>query len=892
MELKNYQKQILNDIDNFLQKLSMSYDLQKAFNDFWEEKGFTVGFGGMAPYQDVISGVPNICLKVPTGGGKTFIATASIKTIFNHYKFAKGKLVLWLCPTSAILEQTVKNLKNVNHPYRQRLNTDFNSKVVVLEKKELLNGFNFSPTILAENLVVCVMSYDSLRIANQNKEQRKIYQDNGQMLEFDTINSETNLEDTDDTALINVMRNYCPLLIVDESHNADSELSIEMIKRTNPSMVLELTATPKKTSNVISYVSAIELKNEEMVKLPVFLYKFKCAKEVIMNAIRLQSNLENEAKLLKNENGKYIRPIVLFQAEGKFDDNRETFEKIEKVLVKDLSIDESKVAIKTGEINELENKDLLSEECPIRYIITINALKEGWDCPFAYILASVSNRNSATDVEQIIGRVLRQPYVEKTKYEGLNISYVLTCSDDFSNTANSVIEGLEHAGYSKKDVRIEIKDHESKESIDGTQNNGVETGISINEDGTIDFEKLFNIEENKITSKEKNEVLAIFDEASNVGDETKQLKDEKMQEIEKLESELKEKLAEYNKLTGSDITKTNGVPMDKTYISTINEEYVKDIEELKLPMFVEEMDIPIGEIKDNFVKFDKEHLNSTFNLNNCDCNINFSFDDNDIQKIDLNEKGVIKTNYVSKNEKELIRKMIFSQMPVKQRMMLTETIASIINNKDNTISIQDITKYVARILSSRKDEDISDIFNNIEIYTEKIIEKIKQLKFKYYCEEFNKRINTGEIKVLEKYTMQNNIVLQNNNILTKYNKCLFTAEKNDLNKKEEEIISIISSYDNILWWHRNIDRLGFYINGFLNTYPDFIIKTKKGKIIMLETKGDDRDNSDSALKLELGTKWALMAGDKYRYFMVFDKKEDAIQGSYSKDEFLNMIKNL
>ncbi len=889
MELKNYQKQVLNDIDTFLQKLSMTYDLKKAFSDFWEEKGFTVGFGGMNPYQDVISTVPSICLKVPTGGGKTIIASASIKTMFNHYKFTKGKLVLWLCPSSAILEQTVKSLKNTNHPYRKRLDIDFNSKVVVIEKKEILNGFNFSPTILSENLVVCVMSYDSLRISNQNKEQRKIYQDNGQMLEFNTINYITNLKDTDDTALINVIRAYNPLLIVDESHNTGSELSIEMIKRTNPSMILELTATPKETSNIISYVSAIELKKEEMIKLPVFLYKLKNAKDVIINAIRLQSNLESEAKILKNETGKYIRPIVLFQAEGKFDDKRETFDRIKKILVKDLAIDESKIAIKTSEINDIEKIDLLSEDCEIRYIITVNALKEGWDCPFAYILASVSNRNSNTEVEQIIGRVLRQPYVEKTKFDGLNISYVLTCSDDFSNTANSVIKGLEKAGYSKNDVRIETNNTVS--DFNNTASHNIEeTKISINEDGTIDFDKLFDIEENRITVEDKNIVSEMVNIDTGLINSIESEK--KKQEIVNLEKELKEKLAEYDKLTNNGINKTNGAPMDKTYIATINEEFKEEIENLKLPMFAEEMSIPISENEDNFIKFDKEHLNSTFNLTLCDCNINFSFDESDMQKIDLNEKGVIKTNYVSNNEKELIRKMIFSQMPVKQRIMMTETLASIINNKEDSIPIQHITSYVARILSSKKDEDMTDIFNNLEIYAEKILEKIKQLKFEHNHKEFNKRIDIGEIKIANIYRLESSLVLQNNNVLTKYNRCLYTAEKNDLNTKEEEIISVVSSYDNILWWHRNIERVGFYINSFINTYPDFIIKTKNDKIIMLEVKGDDRDNLDSALKLELGKKWALMAGDRYRYFMVFDKKEDAIQGSLSKDEFLSIIKEL
>ena len=81
---------------------------------------------------------------------------------------------------------------------------------------------------------------------------------------------------------------------------------------------------------------------------------------------------------------------------------------------------------------------MLSRDCPVRYIITVNALKEGWDCPFAYILASLANKTSRVDVEQILGRVLRLPYTTKRKEELLNLSYVFTSSNDFWNTVENI----------------------------------------------------------------------------------------------------------------------------------------------------------------------------------------------------------------------------------------------------------------------------------------------------------------------------------------------------------------------------------------------------------------------------------------------------------------------
>src|SRR5699024_1904227 len=124
----------------------------------------------------------------------------------------------------------------------------------------------------------------------------------------------------------------------------------------------------------------------------------------------------------------------------------------------DGGIPEQEIAIKTGDKDELKNVDLLSPECPVRYIITVNALKEGCDCPFAYVLATVANRSSAVDVEQILGRVLRLPYTRTNNSEVLNLSYVITSSADFHQTVKKVVAGLNSAGFSSHDCRAQDVD--------------------------------------------------------------------------------------------------------------------------------------------------------------------------------------------------------------------------------------------------------------------------------------------------------------------------------------------------------------------------------------------------------------------------------------------------
>ncbi|PSN29058.1 hypothetical protein C0J52_28112 [Blattella germanica] len=276
------------------------------------------------------------------------------------------------------------------------------------------------------------MSFDSLRA--KKKEDRKVYQENGNLLSF-----EASLSSDEDITLMRVIQSLNPVVVVDESHNAETELSVEMLQNLNPSFILDLTATPRKNSNIISFVDAFELKKESMVKLPVIVYNQYDKTEVISSAIRMQRKLEEEAKKEEKEGGKYIRPIVLFQAQPKNKEDNTTFEKIKEILVKS-GIPDNQIKIKTADINEIKGVDLMSKECEVRFIITINALKEGWDCPFAYILASLADKSSAVDVEQILGRILRQPYVMKHKNDLLNMSYVLTASSKFLDTLDNIVK--------------------------------------------------------------------------------------------------------------------------------------------------------------------------------------------------------------------------------------------------------------------------------------------------------------------------------------------------------------------------------------------------------------------------------------------------------------------
>ena len=246
MELKNYQKAVMSDLSSFLDVVDRENDIIKGWRSYWSQKDVPVGPEGVPFYQNKIPGTPHVCMKVPTGGGKTFMACSAVKRIFDHLPADKPKVVVWLVPSDSILTQTIRTLTDVTHPYRQRLDMDFAGRVGIYTKEMLLNGQNFSPDTIGEMLTICVLSYASLRIDSKKKDIRKVYQENGNLFPFADFFDDKSilLADTPETALIQVLRYLSPVTVVDESHNAGSTLSVAMLNNLNPSFILELTATP------------------------------------------------------------------------------------------------------------------------------------------------------------------------------------------------------------------------------------------------------------------------------------------------------------------------------------------------------------------------------------------------------------------------------------------------------------------------------------------------------------------------------------------------------------------------------------------------------------------------------------------------------------------------
>lgn len=879
MELKSYQQKVIENLEEYLTYVQEQKDLGKAFNQYWEDKigpYNPLDGTGMQPYKNNIPNAAHVAVKVPTAGGKTFIAVNALHSIFQAFDSSKPKAVIWLVPWSNLLQQTVDALSNPEHPYRQKLNTLFNHRVEVYQKEDLLQGSNFNPTVVKDQLSIFVMSFASLRA--RNKDDRKVYQENGQLEAFVSQfkNSEHILDGVDDTALINVLRYLNPVLVVDESHNAESDLSVDMLKNLNPSFILDLTATPKDNSNIVSLVPAIELKKEHMVKLPVIVYNNHDKTEVINNALHLQRKLENLSKKQEAEGGKYIRPIVLFQAQPKTNDDNTTFEKLKEQLLS-LGIPENQIKIKTANIDELKGIDLMSKECEVRYIITINALKEGWDCPFAYILASLADKSSSVDVEQILGRVLRQPYVQRHKSFQLNLSYVLTASAKFNETLQSIVKGLQESGFSEKDYRkVDKMTEEEKKTVTADP---VESFLFPEQQ--TEQEEDENIDTNRVTfdpnaDEEEPESTTVIDEIEAIAEEQNRQLEEQIKEQEQ-------------QPVVSTIFQEMG---DKVKRYKVKEAYKEFIDKIEFPQFF--IKVTASDIFGTDEELlNRESLLKDFKLSDEDIKIDFDQISSDLYKIDLEEakKNEYRPSFTKIEDnlvKDPIAEYILAKPKENQITDITHQMMQIIGNM-YPIPDQEIKVYIGRVLNSMNTEQLRDILVRKWSYTDKIKSKIRQLADSYAEGRFMDLIKSKRINTKGNWRLSKEIVPGNTG--SSIGNSLYEKE-GSMNNFEERVAMELGTSSNIEFWHRNLERgKGFYINGFkANHYPDFIMRTKSGKTILVETKGDHLDNADSAAKCRLGNEWEKQAGNDFAYFMIFDKKD--VEGAYTLDKAKELINNM
>lgn len=460
--LKDYQLQTLASLRRFLEKTVELRDADAAF--------YAVTKRPFVPPPN-LPGLPYVCLRIPTGGGKTILAAHSVSVAADSFLRTDAPTVLWFTPSQTVRDQTLATLQDRAHPNRRALAERFGENVRVMGIADALFAKRAD---YDGGAVVIVTTIQTFRV--EDKECRKVFEVNGELMDHfsglaEGLRASLEIAPSGEPvpSLANALRLRRPMVIVDEAHNARTLLSFDTLARLHPALIIEFTATPVTpeehkpeqgiyASNVLHHVSAAELKAADMIKLPVILRGRSDPKETIGDAIAWLDEVVTLADAEEKETGEFTRPVMLIQAEPKSKDRRTLHaEEVKKLLLEDFRVPEEHVVIATGETKGLDGVDLFDRDCKVRFIITQQALKEGWDCSFAYVLCSVAEQKSPRAVEQLLGRILRLPRATRKRREDLNRAYAFATTTSFQNAAATLRDGLVNNGFERVEAQALVR---------------------------------------------------------------------------------------------------------------------------------------------------------------------------------------------------------------------------------------------------------------------------------------------------------------------------------------------------------------------------------------------------------------------------------------------------
>ena len=852
MQLKKYQQNTLNILKQFFSECRIM-EPKDAFekivsipevSDRLSNPKYVV--------SDSIPRVPRVCLKVPTGGGKTIIAAHAIRIISEIWLEREYPIVIWFTPSDPIRKQTAEALKNPRHPYRVALNEQFeNVKIFDLDEK-----FQIRPSDIENNAVIIVATSQSF--VKEDTAKYNVYRTNENLEpHFSKIKENEEMEFDENRKLkfsfANLLHHHTPLMIVDEAHKGLTELMDTTISRVNPSAIIELTATPKVgnnslINNILYSVRASELKEEEMIKLPVVLTELKDWEPAVEEAIARQAELEK----LANEEKDYIRPIVLFQAESqsKTNENRTTVEVLKNYLIETRGLPENQIKIATGDQKELDGIDLFNRNEPTRYIITVEALKEGWDCSFAYILCSLQNVKSSTSVEQLLGRVMRMPYARLRKNQSLNKAYAYVLSKTFGEAAEVLVHKLIEKGFNEDEAKSSVEYEQPKLIPD--------IDLSINKVKIEIEEGLFatttTIPES-IKFDSKNSVIE-FTPSTTEEDITKLCKTVKPEDAK----EIKTKFKYYRKQEDMPSPAKDGVTFT---LPRLMVEIQGSLEFADSETIFEHYDWDISkfannQLTDSEFKIERQGMDFEITLNGNKLQYNITsahqtlieYDDSDLHS---------SVHLISWLDKKL------RQDDIPQSQMVNW--------------LRQIVEY----LTNTRKLKLADLFVAKYVLVAKLEDKINQAREKAKGQAYQESL-FGEDKSRVEVDWDNGFKFGGNMYydVAKYSgnfrfQKSFLGENKvpDFDGKEEfACAQIIDSLPEVNYWIRNVSRNP---NSFkLPTssdyfYPDFIVVLNDGRLLVIEYKGTHlKTTEDTKEKKLVGQLWEKQSDGKALFLMAFN----------------------
>ncbi|MDA8141532.1 MAG: DEAD/DEAH box helicase family protein [Desulfobacteraceae bacterium] len=865
LELKDYQEWALDALKSYFQECVRTGDANVSFYSVTAKT-----MGANIPYKNVaeLPGLPYVCLRIPTGGGKTIVACHSIGTAAKELVRVDRPMVLWLVPSNAILEQTHNALRDRSPPYHQAVGASFGAFNVLNVEQALY----MKRAHLDAETTIIITTMQSFRV--EDTVGRRVYKDSGDLMDHFAGLAPHVLDGLEKGqsgnlihSLANVLRVRRPILVVDEAHNARTSLSFETLARFYPSCIIEFTAIPTRddhSSNVLFSASAADLKTAQMIKLPIRLQTRPDWKELLSDVVHCLNRLEKTANMERQYSGEYIRPIMLIQAQPQRKEQETlTVDVVKQCLVTDFNIPEEQIAVATGATKELEGVDIASPDTPIRYVITIQALREGWDYPFAYVLCSLAESRSATAVEQILGRVLRLPGAHWKQHDELNMAYAFAASASFAEVANTLTDALVQNGFERQ---------EAKDLIVHSENAPVEIPL---------FDDALFGGVTKVTLQETPRLEALSLETGKkvtFNPDTKELYfTGEMSELER--EEIKGCCATY---AGKEV-------IDQAFYVSSDGRSKKEKtapSEKQIPFKIPVLALRQGGL---FEQFEETHfLDHPWELAKCDAFLTegeFSTKRPAAQagEIDVMENGHIAARFHTK---------LHSQM----ELFANDSkwgVADLVYWLDRSIAHQDISAQdsgifinrVVQILMAQRKITLEQLLVDKYRLKKAVENKIDSYRRAMKNRVYQKLLFDDESSICvstdicfsfaadpKRYAYS--LVYKGRYVFQKH----YYPQIGDLKPQGEEFecAQYIDQMDEIEFWVRNpVRRPGYSF--WLQTstdkfYPDFVCKLKDGRILVVEYKGEHLWDDESKEKKALGELWAKRSGGKCLFVMPTERR--------------------
>ena len=893
LKLKQYQIDSLKALEQFF-TLAASLGAEKAFKRCAGEN---------IAYNDRLEGIPSVCLRVPTGGGKTLLAAHSIPKVSQSYLNTESPIVLWLVPTDMIRQQTLAALANVNHPYRQALQSYYGDRIKIcdIEGLQSLNKHDVGQS--------CIVIVTTIQIFNIDKEktyQRNAYAFDESLSEHftqltphqaesmdkvtaDTLQYQPFLTEKDigrvKHSLVNFFNLHRPIIVVDEAHkNRGGKTFFPTLKRLNPSCLVELTATPK-DNNVLYSVSAAQLKVDHMIKLPVVLTEHPNSwQDCIRDALIQRQKLE----VLAQSEKEYIRPILLIQAQDK--NGEANVEAVKQHLLSEYeNITEDWIAISTGQTKELEDENLFSPQSKVKIVITVEALKEGWDCSFAYVLASLQNINSATDVEQLLGRVLRMPYAKLRQNDELNKAYAHVVSSSIAQATMLLKDRMvQNMGFDKWEAEASIVANPQPELDLGTTGTGQGTTqpktpeVMVSIPFVVTPELIPTNLQPAIQTRENSQGTSLIIHKGTTDEEFDQIEKaviEKATPKQKtqIQEVFKEARAERQAYQAPENWNATFAFIPQLGLFVDGEWQVADKETIEDSVEWNLLDYP--------VQLEGFNIRETVNSFAIDLNLEeeqLSYELLNSQQIQFDDMPTpITENDLLNWLDRKTRRAGLTQIQL--RAYLTKLISHLLNERRFTLTQLHRAQFqlslaVSRELDrlfelARKQAFQSDLFAELKVAEESKLEN---------SFEFKRGIYPVRKPYRGSYKFKKHFYAQIDDL----------KEKTDSGKISEEFkcAQLLDMHSKVKYWVRNIPKQP-HTSFWLPTekdyfYPDFVAELVDGSIFVLEYKGGHLDTADDArIKNAIGKQWAKDSNGKRLFLMA--KNQDEV--GRSLEEQINQI---